>query len=602
MSEQTSAHTAADGCAAHGVEAGKAAAQPVPAGTELLRAITAPERRTIVRAGMLSGFADCLWIVQAAAIATAVVQIAFPVALKLPGWPTPLSSLETAQVMAGIVILLAVLRYALSLAASRLAFDASERVKTTLRRRLLTGLAKAGPAAKLPVSGAVAAAVTDQVEAVGPYLRRFLPIRIRLVLAPLAILLISFWVNWFVAVILLVAGPMIPLFMALIGMRAQSASDEQQGELSRLGGFLMDRLAGLETLKLLGAAERTGRQVAETGQSFRVATMKVLRIAFLSSTVLELFSALGVAFVAVYVGFSLLGQLNFGTWGAPVDLWSGLFVLLLAPEFFSPLRAFAAAYHDKAGAQAAAGHLALLPMAEEDAAPTPAQAAMTPPAGPVAVTFRSVTLGHEARPVLAGLDLDLRPGELLHLRGPSGSGKSTLMDALIGLNPPLSGEILISGTPLSALDQGLWRSRIAWLSQDPRLFFGSVRANLRRAAPDATDTGIWAALELAGAKTLVEQMPRGLSTSLGEDGFGLSVGEARRIALARAMLRPDPLLVLADEPTAGLDEDTAAAVIAGLKVLCRGRSALIASHDPALLTLPGRVFDLEPQSLPEVAE
>ncbi|MFN3497030.1 MAG: ATP-binding cassette domain-containing protein, partial [Pannonibacter indicus] len=262
----------------------------------------------------------------------------------------------------------------------------------------------------------------------------------------------------------------------------------------------------------------------------------------------------------------------------------------------------AAAYHDKAGAQAAAAHLALLPMAEEDAATTPAQPAVTPPAGPVAVTFRSATLGHENRPVLAGLNLDLRPGELLHLRGPSGSGKSTLMDALIGLNPPLSGEILISGTPLSALDQGLWRSRIAWLSQDPRLFFGSVRANLRRAALDATDADIWAALELAGARSLVEQMPRGLSTSLGEDGFGLSVGEARRIALARAMLRPDPLLVLADEPTAGLDEDTAAVVIAGLQVLCRGRSALIASHDPVLLALPGRVFDLEPQSLPEVAE
>lgn len=602
MSEQTSAHIAADGCAAHGVDAGKDEVKPVPAGTALLRAMTEPERRTISRAGMLAGLADCLWIAQAAAIATAVVQIAFPVALKLPGWPTRLSPFETAQVMAGIVILLAILRYALSFAASRLAFDASERVKTTLRRRLLTGLAKAGPAAKLPVSGAVAAAVTDQVEAVGPYIRRFLPIRTRLVLAPLAILLVSLWVNWFVAVILLVAGPMIPLFMALIGMRAQSASDEQQGELARLGGFLMDRLAGLETLKLLGAAERTGQQVAEAGQSFRVATMKVLRIAFLSSTVLELFSALGVAFVAVYVGFSLLGQIGFGTWGAPVDLWSGLFVLLLAPEFFSPLRAFAAAYHDKAGAQAAAAHLAELPMPEQDEAPAPVQAIMTPPAGPVSVTFRSVTLGHEGRPVLAGLDLDLRPGELLHLRGRSGSGKSTLMDALIGLNPPLSGEILIAGTPLTSLDQGLWRSRIAWLSQDPRLFFGSVRANLRRAAPDAADADLWAALELAGAKSLVEQMPRGLLTSLGEDGFGLSVGEARRIALARAMLRADPLLVLADEPTAGLDEDTAAIVIEGLKVLCKDRSSLIASHDPALLTLPGRVFDLEPQSLPEVAE
>ncbi|WP_439529677.1 thiol reductant ABC exporter subunit CydD [Pannonibacter sp.] len=561
----------------------------------LLAEVVAAEKTGIARAGRIAALADLLWIAQAFLLALAIGGLAAE-DMEAQAGASAQTVLAVPAVAASLITLIAILRLLLSLLASRMTAAAAERVKTDLRDRLLRGLAGAAPSAALPGAGAVAAAIADQVEAIGPYVRRFLPLRPRLTLVPLGILLAAFIANWMVAVILLVAGPLIPLFMALIGMRAKAAADGQHGELARMSAFLLDRLRGLDTLRLIGALERTDKAVAEAGDRFRVATMKVLKIAFLSSTVLELFSALGIAFVAVYVGFSLLGQVSGGTWGTPMDLFTGLFVLLLAPEFFSPLRAFAAAYHDKANAEAAANVLLELPLASSEAPVAPVTAAQPLPKTSPALTFRDLTLAPGGRAVISRLNLDLPAGQRLLVAGPSGAGKSTLIDALTGLRPVDGGAILIDGLDLAALDLSLWRSRLAFLSQEPRLFFGSVRSNLARAQRDASEAEMWAALELAGARALVEQMPMGLATRLGEDGFGLSVGEARRIALARAALRRDPLMLIADEPTAGLDDETAAVVIAGLERLSAGRTSVIASHDPNVLAMRALRLDItQPQ-------
>lgn len=573
--------------AAEGTAAGKAHLR-------LLADVVAGEKARIVRAGRIAALADLLWIAQAYLLALAIAGLAAGDMQAMAGAPAE-SLFALPAVAASVIALIAVLRLMLTLLASRLATAAAERVKTDLRDRLLRGLAGAAPSAALPGAGAVAAAIADQVEAIGPYVRRFLPLRPRLMLVPLGILLAAFIANWMVAVILLVAGPLIPVFMALIGMRAKAAADGQHGELARMSAFLLDRLRGLDTLRLIGALERTDKAVAEAGDRFRVATMKVLKIAFLSSTVLELFSALGIAFVAVYVGFSLLGQVSGGTWGTPMDLFTGLFVLLLAPEFFSPLRAFAAAYHDKANAEAAAKVLLELPLASSATPVAAVTAAASLPKTSPALTFRDLTLCPGRRAVISRLNLELPAGHRLLVAGPSGAGKSTLIDALTGLRPVDGGAILIDGLDLAALDLSLWRSRLAFLSQEPRLFFGSVRSNLARAERDASEAEMWAALELAGARALVEQMPMGLATRLGEDGFGLSVGEARRIALARAALRREPLMLIADEPTAGLDDETAAVVIAGLERLSAGRTSIIASHDPNVLALRGLRLDIAQQ-------
>lgn len=574
--------------AAEGTAAGKAHLR-------LLADVVAGEKARIARAGRIAAVADLLWIVQAYLLALAIAGLAAGDMQAMAG-ASAQSLFALPAVAASVIALIAILRLMLTLLASRLATAAAERVKTDLRDRLLRGLAGAAPSAALPGAGAVAAAIADQVEAIGPYVRRFLPLRPRLTLVPLGILLAAFIANWMVAVILLVAGPLIPVFMALIGMRAKAAADGQHGELARMSAFLLDRLRGLDTLRLIGALERTDKAVAEAGDRFRVATMKVLKIAFLSSTVLELFSALGIAFVAVYVGFSLLGQVSGGTWGTPMDLFTGLFVLLLAPEFFSPLRAFAAAYHDKANAEAAAKVLLELPLASSAPPIAAVAAAASLPKTSPALTFRDLTLSPGGRAVISRLNLDLPAGQRLLVAGPSGAGKSTLIDALTGLRPVDGGAILIDGRDLAELDLPQWRSRLAFLSQEPRLFFGSVRSNLARAERGASEAEMWAALELAGACALVEQMPMGLATRLGEDGFGLSVGEARRIALARAALRREPLLLIADEPTAGLDDETAAVVIAGLERLSAGRTSIIASHDPNVLAMSGMRLDItQPQ-------
>jgi ATP-binding cassette subfamily C protein CydD len=329
--------------------------------------------------------------------------------------------------------------------------------------------------------------------------------------------------------------------------------------------------------------------------------MRVLKIAFLSSTVLELFSALGIAFCAVYVGFSLLGEIQAGTWGEPLTFAQGLFILLLAPEFFAPLRAYAAAYHDRAGGLAARKKLAtLFPSQNTPGNPKRADRSDVPVgsislSGPPAIQFRSVSISHDERCVFKELNLTIEPDETLLVEGPSGSGKTTLIDGILGFQEPDSGEIQVNDLTATAIAP-LLRRKVIWLGQSPRLFHGSLKANLLRAVDASaavTEDDLWQALRLAGAEALVQRLPRGLETPLGEDGFGLSVGEIRRVALARAAMRKDAVLLLADEPTASLDEETAADVIEGLRKLCDGRTAVIATHDPALRKIASRRIDLK---------
>ncbi|MEP4768509.1 MAG: thiol reductant ABC exporter subunit CydD [Roseibium sp.] len=558
------------------------------------------EGKILRGAGILLSAADMFWIPQAALIAYVLSEMLKRFLDDAKGSVAGFAATDALWCILGIC-LIAFVRAGLQIFALNRARSTARQIQRSARADLLEAATACSPAAPFPSSGAFAAHLTDQVDHLGPYYRNFLPQVMRLKLVPVAIVLVTATVSWLAALILLICGPLIPVFMALIGMRAKAASAHQQDELTRLSGTLLDRIRGLETLTVFGAIGRTEDDIRQAGDDFRAGTMGVLKIAFLSSTVLELLAALGIAFVAVYVGFSLLGDIRAGTWAGPLSYWQGLFVLLLAPEFFAPLRGYAAAYHDRAAGLAAKEKLANIAQQISGSSVGSLQVSSSSgserklPENAPEIGFYKVSLSLGETPVLESLSFEVASGEILLLHGPSGSGKTTILDTLLGFHTPQSGRIELDGQRLVPGLAEQLRGNVIWLNQAPRLFHGSLKSNLLKGVSPGErvlEEDFWKALRLAGAADLVRRLPQGLATQLGEDGFGLSVGEMRRIALARAALRKDAVLLLADEPTAGLDQETASDVIAGLTALCSGRTSLIATHDPAVLSMPGRAFDM----------
>lgn len=535
-------------------------------------------RHRVVGAGVgvaAQVLASLLWVPQAALVAWAVQGLAAG------------RGMEAVMLPAAGVVLLGVLRAACEAWGARRVFHGARARLGTLRMRMAAVLAARSPLDKArPPSGLAASVVGEQAETVLPYLLRYPTARWRCVAVPLAILPAVAWYSWVSALILLVAAPAIPLFMAIVGWRAQAASRQQLGALGDMQAFLMDRLRGLATLRALGAVEATALRLRARAHDLHQRTLAVLRIAFVSSAVLELFAALGVAMVAVYIGFHLLGTLTFGAWGRQLTLGEGLFVLLLAPSFFEPLRELSAVWHDRAAGAAALQ--ALDEMAQQGVplpgalpaapvvAPAPAGAGPAP-----AVVLRDVAYAHAGAELLfRGLNLQIAAGEHVALTGPSGAGKTVLLSLLAGLAPVAAGEIRIGGVVLTADTAAAVRRRIAWIGQRPHVFSGTVHHNLTLGRPEVEAAQLHAATRLAALDGVAQA---DLGAALGEGGQGLSGGEAARLALARAALQAGADLVLADEPTAHLDTETAAQVTDALLHLARGRTLIVATHDPQLI-------------------
>ncbi len=532
----------------------------------------APAVRVAARA---SALAALLWLPQAAALA-----FVFDGLLAGRGAGLAVAVL----VFAG----LGVLRIGLSwwieartqAAALRVVDMLRERIAATALRSVREGVA--GP-------GAFAALMAEKAEMVLPFVTRYAPARARVAVVPLAILAVAAWHAWAVAVVLLISGPLIPVFMALVGLAAREASRRQMAEIGGMNDLLVDRLSALADVRLIGAGERVVAGFADAADALRARTMAVLRIAFLSSALLEFFAAVGVAMVAVWCGFALLGAIEWGGWGSgssTVTPFAAIWMLLLAPEFYQPLRDLSAAWHDRAAAESLAEEIAA--REAEALAPilgTGRRAAPLP--GPPAIRLNGVTV------VVGGKrlrypDLDVAPGETLALMGRSGAGKTTLLRLLAGLEAPTSGDIWVAGHRLDRRTADAWRVRIGWIPQAPAF----ANESLRRVVGGLEAIDIAAALRLAAVDTVAAALPRGLDTRLGESGAGLSGGEARRVALARALCgRPE--VVLADEPTADLDPATASRVMEGLLALAAsGTTLIVATHDAALATRLGRTVQL----------
>jgi len=550
-----------------------------------LTGLARPDRRRLLLASALSASASILWIAQAFVLARAVDD--------LLGKDAQTGSLMLAALAFAV---LAAVRIALDALSGHIAAGASERVLLRARARLLETVARFSPFdARRPHSGEIAAVLTHHVEALAPHLRRYEPARMRVALVPAAIVLATLPVSWAAAVILCTAGPLIPVFMALIGQYARAASTRQLGKIGTMNSFLLDRLQGLTTLRIFDGVERAAARLRAATAGIHRSTMAVLRLAFLSSAVLELFSALGIALVAVYVGFNLLGYFSFGTYGMPLTLAGGLFVLLLAPEFFQPLRDFAAAYHDRAAALAASREIGRIlegdrPTLLGDGRRGPRAAV---PASAPSIALRNVSLRFAGmpKPALRDISLAIRRGEHVALVGPSGSGKSLLLGLIAGLVRPTAGEVLVDGALLDDAAADAWRQRMAWVGQRPCFVRGSVLANLTLGLGTPSLTSLGDLAVQLGAAPVIDKLPRGLVTMLGESGEGVSGGEAQRLALVRAAFA-DADVILADEPTEHLDPQTARIVIGGLLRIAADRTLVVATHDRRLARRMHRVLEV----------
>nr|WP_202504768.1 thiol reductant ABC exporter subunit CydD [Streptomyces sp. SID4912] len=465
----------------------------------------------------------------------------------------------------------------------RAAYRASAAVKSELRGRLMERAADLGPGwLGEQRTGSLVALATRGVDALDDYFSRYLPQLGLAVVVPVAVLARIVTEDWVSAAIIVVTLPLIPLFMALIGWATQSRMDRQWHLLSRLSGHFLDVVAGLPTLKVFGRAKAQAESIRAITSQYRRATLRTLRVAFLSSFALELLATLSVALVAVTIGMRLVhGEL---------DLYTGLVILILAPEAYLPIRQVGAQYHAAAEGLSAAEEIFSVLETERPTAGTSAV-----PASP-RIELEGVTVRHPGRtaPSLDAAHLVVEPGETVALVGPSGVGKSTLLDVVLGFTRPDEGRIRVGGTDLSALSPERWREQIAWVPQRPHLFAGTIADNVRLARPEADDQAVESALREAGAYDFVAALPDGTRTPLGEDGAGLSAGQRQRLALARAFLADRPLLLL-DEPTASLDGETEAGIVDAVRRLAEGRTVLLVVHRPALLAVADRVVALEPR-------
>jgi ATP-binding cassette subfamily C protein CydD len=488
------------------------------------------------------------------------------------------------------VAVVALARAALAYGAETMALRSAARVKSDLRRRLVRHVAAGDPATT--DAGELATLATRGLDALDDYVARYLPQLVLAALVPVAVLVVVFRADWVSGLVIALTLPLIPVFMALVGMHTQERTRRQWHLLQRLGGHFLDVVEGLPTLAVFRRAKAEAALIRRVTDAHREATMRTLRVAFLSAFVLELLATLAVALVAVEVGLRLLyGRL---------DLETALLVLILAPEAYLPLREVGARFHaSMEGVTAAERVFAALERPATAAAPAvPARPAPRP-----CVRFARVGLTYPGRdaPALDGVDLELRPGTTTLVTGRSGAGKTSLLALLLRFAEPPAGQVLVTGVDgrevdLRATDPDEWRRRIAWVPQHPYLFDASVADNIRLGLPDAPDDAVRRAAARAEATAVIAALPEGYATPLGERGHRLSAGQRQRIALARAFLRQEVLdapIVLLDEPTAHLDPENAAAVRAGVARLLEGRTGVILAHDAGWADQADEVVHLE---------
>lgn len=467
----------------------------------------------------------------------------------------------------------------------------SATVITTLRRQLLAHALELGPGWLAGErAGELSLTATRGIGALDTYFGRYLPQAVLAGLVPLGVLA---WVasqDWPSFLVLGGLAALVPVAMAVFGRQASRRTRQQWRRLSSLAGRFLELLVGLPTLRAFGRTAQARREVAAATDGLRHATMGTLRVAFLSALAMEFLAGVGTGLVAMVLGLRLLG--------GHVPLVTALAVLLVSPEVFLPLRRAGAEFHASAEGQAAAARIldvldqpaaAVGVAADTGTSAADAGRSARPPG--IAMVGVTVRFGGRSAPALAGLDLTVEPGERVAVLGPSGAGKSTLLHLLLGFVPPDEGRVTVGGVALGATAPRRWREQFTWVPQHPTLLRGTIADNLRIGDPRADGRRLASAATAAGLDPLLDQLPLGLETPVGEGGLDLSAGERQRLAIARAMLKEAPVVLL-DEPMSHLDRETEAALRSSVDRWLADRTVLVAAHRPDAVPGVDRVVNL----------
>ncbi|EMK6667362.1 cysteine/glutathione ABC transporter permease/ATP-binding protein CydD [Vibrio fluvialis] len=453
-------------------------------------------------------------------------------------------------------------------------FRAGQQIRIYIRQLIFDKLRALGPAyIKGKPAGAWATLTLEQVENMHDFFARYLPQMSLSVLIPFVILIVVFPVNWAAGLIFLITAPLVPLFMALVGIKAADAGRKNFKALQRLSGHFYDRLQSMTTIRLFDRTSAETEQMKGASEVFRKRTMDVLRIAFLSSAVLEFFTSISIAITAVYFGFSFIGELNFGGYDASVTLFAGIFVLVLAPEFYQPLRDLGTFYHAKQQAVGAAE--SIVEFLNIDVSQVQSGSQTLPEMQGVEIVARDLEVfSPEGKRLVGPLTFTLNSQQTTALVGPSGAGKTSLINAILGFMP-YRGNLSINGIELSELDHAHWRKQISWVGQNPLLVHGTIRDNVTLGKSNIADAQVQAVLDSSFAAEFVSK--HGLDYPISDRSGGLSVGQAQRLALARAMLQNGQFWLL-DEPTASLDARSEQLVMQGLNQQITHKTALLVTH------------------------
>lgn len=526
-----------------------------------LKRQTGASRKFIKTSIILSYIASLFLIAQAALLAFIVNGVVFE-SLPLQAFALHLSFL----------LLFFTLRFVFLVFAERFAKQVSRNVEYELRQKLYAHIKNLGPVwIAGQSSGSLVNTLSDGVEAIGPYYSQYLPAKALMAWVPLTIVLCVFPADWISGLIMVGTAPLIPLFMILIGKGAEKLNQQQWRQLSYMSHHFLDMIQGLTALKIMGVSRRVGGDVTKIAEDYRRETMKVLRLAFLSSVTLEFFSTVSIAIVAVIIGFRLM-------WG-DMSFLPGFFILLLAPDFYLPLRRMGAAYHARMEAIGAVEKIQEVMGTVPSHNISSSQKDLPEKLQRLEkMRFENVFFSYpDGRQALNGVSFEFKAGQKYALIGPSGAGKSTVISLLLGFIRPEQGKITVNDTEINQFDVKEWRKGIAWIPQNPTLFHGTVLENIRLGRQDIDEDSIKSLCHKLGVSEFIEKLPQGYNTLLGENGYGLSGGQAQRIAVARAFLREAPLLLM-DEPTASLDHKTEEFLQYAIEELAKEKTVITIAH------------------------